>query len=211
MNRMNNKIEDTAIYQSMESNHQLTLKEKLQSQCLIKGSLLIANQGRCEAIPIVLSGSLRLFCVSETGREMTLHRINEGELCVLAALCAMGGLTYDYSIEAERDSELALIPPDVFIDLVDQSRPFKTYVFQTLAEKLVTALKTLEAINFTSIASRLENYIENNANQEGIIKTTHEKIAIELGSTREVISRQLSKMASEGLIELSRGKIKIKN
>jgi CRP/FNR family transcriptional regulator len=209
MKRVNN-IEDTMIYQAMEAEDQKFIKWKLQQQCVAKGSLLIGNESQCEGIPIVINGSMRLFRVSESGREMTIHRIAEGELCVLAALCAMGGLTYDYSIEAEVDSELAVIPPDVFIDLIDRSHAFKTYVFQTLAEKLVTALNTLESINFTSIASRLETYLETNADKNGTIKTTHEKIAIELGSTREVISRQLAKMAADGLIELFRGKIKIK-
>lgn len=174
-----------------------------------KGSIMTGESGRCTGIPFVLSGVLRFFKISESGREMTLHRVLPGELCIMAAICVLGELKYDFSVEVQKKSQLAIISPEAFKKLMDRSEPFKTFIFQVLANKLVSSLNTIEMVNFISIEQRLLSYLQQNVDENDQLKTTHEKIAIELGSTREVISRNLGKLAKRGVVELKRGHIKL--
>lgn len=186
------------------------LKNSVVRRELGKGQIMMGDNSRCTGIPMVLRGRLRLFRISDKGREMTLYHIREGELCIMAGVCAMGDVEYDFSIEAERDSVLAVIPPDTFKELLYRSAPFKVYVFNALAHKLIQSIETIEMLLFESIEERIMTYLQHNANADNEVKATHEKLAVELGSSREVITRQLKKMAEKGLIELKRGKILLK-
>ncbi len=186
------------------------LKRSVIRRELGKGQIMMGDNSRCTGIPMVLRGRLRLFRISDKGREMTLYHIREGELCIMAGVCAMGDVEYDFSIEAERDSVLAVIPPDTFKELLYRCDPFKVYVFNALAHKLIQSVETIEMLLFESIEERIMTYLQHNANAENEVKATHEKLAIELGSSREVITRQLKKMAEKDLIELKRGKILLK-
>lgn len=170
-----------------------------------KGMVMLGNHGNCKGVPLVTKGNLRLFRVSENGREMTVYRVIEGEVCVLAAVCVLGDLEYEYSVEAETDCVIADIPPETFKQLLDSDSSFKSYMFNTLANKLIASLNKMEMINFKGIEERIYEYLERHSDEKGQIKATHEKIAIDLGSSREVISRQLKKMANEGVIIQKRG------
>jgi len=198
------------FYDQMKPTDAAMLRDAVMQKELGKGQIMMGDNSRCTGIPMVLRGRLRLFRTSEKGREMTLYHIREGELCIMAGVCAMGDVEYDFSIEAERDSVLAIIPPDTFRELLYRSDPFKVFVFNALAEKLIQSVETIEMLIFESIEERIMTYLQHNANAQNEIKATHEKMAIELGSSREVITRQLRKMAEKGLIELKRGKILLK-
>ncbi|MDD5017793.1 MAG: Crp/Fnr family transcriptional regulator [Eubacteriales bacterium] len=195
------------FYTGMNDAHKLLLHDGAVKKQLAKGQILMGDNDHCNGIPLVIKGRLRLFRISSKGREMTLYKINEGELCILAAVCAMGNIKYDFSLEAEEDSLLANLSADVFKDLLQKSEPFKTYVFNTLAEKLLQAIDTIEMVAFVSIEERILEYLAENSNDLGEVKTTHEKMAIDLGSSREVISRQLKKMAEKNMLTINRGKI----
>jgi len=198
------------FYGEMKPADAAMLRGSVIRRDLAKGQIMMGDNSRCTGIPMVMRGRLRLFRISDKGREMTLYHIREGELCIMAGVCAMGDVEYDFSIEAERDSVLAVIPPDTFKELLYRSESFKVYVFNALAHKLIQSIETIEMLIFESIEERIMTYLQHNANADNIIKTTHEKMAVELGSSREVITRQLKKMAEKGLIELKRGKIILK-
>lgn len=100
-----------------------------------------------------------------------------------------------------------MISPEIFRELFSRSEAFKKYVFNALAQKLIMSMETIEMLIFISIEERIMEYLKQNAGDKGEVKTTHEKMAIDLGSSREVITRQLKKMAEKGLIKLGRGKI----
>jgi CRP/FNR family transcriptional regulator, anaerobic regulatory protein len=174
------------------------------------GQIMIGGSGRCNGVPMVVKGSLRLFRVSDKGREVTLYRIREGEMCIIAAVCLMGDIDYDYSIEAEEDCKLIIITPDIFKVLFNGSAAFKTYVFNTLAQKLIMSMETIEMLIFISIEERIFEYLKQNADKKGELKITHEKMAIDLGTSREVITRQLGRMAEKKMLSLERGKIILK-
>lgn len=198
------------FYEQMKPVDASLLRDAVIKRELGKGEIMMGDNNRCTGIPMVIRGRLRLFRTSDKGREMTLYHIREGELCIMASVCAMGDAEYDFAIEAERDSVLAIIPPDTFRELLYRSDPFKVFVFNALAQKLIQSIDTIEMLIFESIEERIMTYLQHNANAQNEIKTTHEKMAVELGSSREVITRQLKKMADKGLIELKRGKILLK-
>jgi len=198
------------FYSRMKPEDAAMLRGAVTEKKMARGQIMMGDHKSCTGIPMVLRGRLRLFRTSDKGREMTLYRIREGELCVMAGVCAMGDVEYDFSIEAEKDSVLAVIPPETFRALIYRSDPFRVYVFNELAERLIRSVETIDMLIFASIEERIITYLKHNANAQNEVRTTHEKMAVELGSSREVITRQLKKLAEKGLIELRRGKILLK-
>lgn len=199
-----------SFFAGMSEEDKKLLRESVIRKDIPEGQIMMGDNTRCSGIPMVMKGQLRLFRISEKGREMTIYRINQGELCILAGVCAMGNTEYDFSIEAETDSVLASIPADTFKELIYRSDSFRTYVFNALAQRLILSIETIEMLIFNSIEERIMAYLQRHANAVGVVKTTHEKMAVELGSSREVITRQLKTMSERGLIELRRGKIIVK-
>ena len=199
-----------SFYPDMDEADKRLLRESVIRKDMEKGQIMMGDHNRCIGIPMVMKGRLRLFRLSDKGREMTLYRVNVGELCILAGVCALGSVQYDFTVEAEHDSVLATIPPETFKELLYRSEPFRTYVFGALAQKLIGSIETIEMLIFNSIEERIMAYLQRHAGASGEIKITHEKMAVELGSSREVITRQLKKMADKNLIELKRGRIVVK-
>lgn len=203
-------FEKFPFYAAMSETEKALLRDKAMPREISKGQIMMGDNNRCTGIPMVISGKLRLFRTSEKGRELTLYRIGEGEVCILAAVCALGDTKYDFAMEAEKDSELATLPPDVFKELLYRCDPFRIFVFNELAFRLILSIDTIEMLIFMSIEERLVEYLQRSANAAGEVKATHEQLAVELGTSREVVTRQLQKMAEKGILTLKRGKIILK-
>jgi CRP/FNR family transcriptional regulator len=195
------------FYAMMAEADKRLLRDTAMKKELLTGQIMMGDNSRCNGVPMLAKGSLRMFRISDKGREVTLYRLNEGEMCLLAGVCAMSDVRYDFAIEAEKDSTLLVISSDIFKQLFSRSEAFKTYVFNALAQKLILSMETIEMLLFVSIEERILEYLKQNADEAGEVKTTHEKMAIDLGSSREVITRQLKKMADKKLLSLERGKI----
>jgi len=185
------------------------LKRNIYYREILNGDMIFGTHDRCDSIPMVLKGSLRLFRTSDEGRAMTSYYITPGNICILAAICTMGSIEYDFSAQADEDTLLAMLRPESFRHLTDISIIFKNYVFNEMAGKLLSAFSLIEKIKFTKVEDRLINYIESNCNSNDELNITHEKLAVNTGTVREVISRQLKKLEGRGLVSLSRGKIKL--
>jgi CRP/FNR family transcriptional regulator, anaerobic regulatory protein len=207
---MKDDFEKFEFYSKLNDADKKLVRDNALKKQMACGQIMIGGSSRCNGVPMVLSGSLRLFRISDKGREVTLYRIGEGEMCIIAAVCLMGDLDYDFSIEAEEDCTLLIITPDIFKILFDRSPAFKSYVFNMLAQKLIMSMETIEMLIFISIEERILEYLKQNVNGSGEVKTTHEKMAIDLGTSREVITRQLNKMAEKGMVVIERGKIILK-
>ncbi len=199
-----------SFYADMSEEDKKLLRDSVFRKDIPEGQIMMGDNNRCFGIPMVMKGRLRLFRISEKGREMTIYRISEGDLCLLAGVCAMGDVEYDFSIEAEEESVIANIPPDVFKELLYRCDSFRTYVFNEMAKRLIYSIETIEMLIFNSIEERIMAYLQHHASALGVVKTTHEKMAVELGSSREVITRQLKVMSERGLIEIKRGQIIVK-
>ncbi|MBT3320076.1 MAG: Crp/Fnr family transcriptional regulator [Clostridia bacterium] len=186
-----------------------TLKEHSVIKKMSKGQLMLGDNSRCAGIPFVLSGSIRLFRTSEGGKDITIYKVEAGELCVLAAVCSFANLEYDFTAEASEDSVLSVLSVESFNHLIKQSLVFREFVFSSIADKLIMALNAIEFLNFDSIESRLKNYLGTAADEKNVVAATHEAIAKDIGSSREVVSRKLKELENQGVLELQRGKIKI--
>ena len=194
---------------SMSTDDKRALLSHSATKKLVKGQLMVGDYKRCGGIPFVLSGSIRLFRVSENGRDLTLYKIHAGEVCVLAAICAYASLQYDFTAEALEDSELFVLPAESFNSLVQKSSVFRGFVFSGMADKLIMALNTIEFLKFPSIEEKIKSYLYEFAGTDMTVRVTHEAIAKDIGSSREVVSRKLKELEESGCLELSRGKIKI--
>ena len=198
---MKDYFEMFGFLSKMDEEDKKLLRDTVLKKELSSGQIMTGDNSRCNGVPMVVKGRLRLFRISEKGREITLYRINKGEVCILAAVCTMGDVEYDFSIEAEEESTLAIISSDIFKELFSRSESFKTFVFNALAKKLISSMEIIEMLTFISIEERILDYLKENSQNTGEVITTHEKMAVDLGSSREVITRQLNKMSEKGITE----------
>jgi len=174
-----------------------------------KDQEMIKDGSKCLAIPFMLSGRIRIFKMSADGREITLYKVNKGQMCVLAAICTLGESNYDVIVQFEEKSLVLLIPKNIFVYLNDVSKEWRKYVNKSTSTLLLNTIQKVGSVAFDDIEVRLYDYLKEHSKETNTLKITHEKIAMELGSAREVISRKLKQFEKEGIIKLSRGQIKI--
>ncbi|WP_397544315.1 helix-turn-helix domain-containing protein [Roseovarius salis] len=162
-----------------------------------------------EHMLFLLDGTVRVQQVSDTGREIVLYRINAGESCVLTTACL---LAYDdYSAEgiAETDMRAAAVPRGVFDDLVAQSPDFRAFVFAAFSKRITDLFLVIDEVAFQRMDVRLAQRLLALSGEDDTVATTHQKLAVELGTAREVISRQLQEFQRRGWIAQSRGTVRI--
>lgn len=177
------------------------------------GSSIFNNRQSCIGLSLILSGQIRVYKLGDDGKEITLYRIRRGDNCFNTILCALTESEETSFSEIEENATIALIPMDFFRKYLLDNPSFLKYIFKNLYNKFENVVEGLEKVTFSSIENRLINYFKDNLreNQENkIIYKTHEKIAADIGSSREVVSRSLKSLEKRGLVELGRGKIKIK-
>ena len=176
-----------------------------------KDEVLHRGYGDCLGLVLVISGRFRAYIVSESGREVTLYRLFERDICLFSASCVLSCIQFDISIEAEEDSEFYIIPPNIFNEVMEQSAPLANYANKIMASRFSDVMWLMDQIMFKSFDSRLAEFLleESNIEQSDILTITHEKIANHMGSAREVVSRMLKYFQTEGIVKLSRGNIQI--
>lgn len=176
-----------------------------------KGTVIHNGSSDCLGLLLVSSGQLRAYILSQEGREITIYRLFDRDTCMFSASCMLRNLQFDITIEAEKDSELWIIPPDIFKKLMDESMPVSNFVNQVIAGRFSEVMWLMEQVLWKSFDKRLAAFLmeESNIEESDIIKITHEKIANHLGTAREVVTRMLRYFQNEQLIRLSRGTIEI--
>lgn len=176
-----------------------------------KGELIYSKDKACAGVILVVSGQLRSFMSSHSGKEITLFKLFELDTCVLSSSCVYKNLTYDISLEAEQDSYLIIIDSNFFKELSTKNIHVQQFILDFTQDKLSEIMFVLEQVVFFSLESRLANFLVNqyNLNNSTNINLTHSYIANDLGSSREVISRLLKRFENDSLVQISRGNIKI--
>jgi CRP/FNR family transcriptional regulator len=172
-----------------------------------KGAMIFGPGKSPENMLFLLDGTVRVQQVSETGHEIVLYRIHAGESCVLTTASLLA--YQDYSAEgiAETDVQAAAIPRAVFDDLVAQSKNFRDFVFAAFSKRITDLFLMIDEVAFQRLDVRLaQKLIELSGGQEHVA-TTHQKLSVELGTAREVISRQLQEFQRRGWIEQARGAV----
>ena len=176
-----------------------------------KGAMLHRGGADCVGLLVVLSGRLRAYVLSEEGRELTLYRLLERDVCLLSAACMLRGLHFDVMVAAEADSRVLHIPTEAFREVMEASAPAANYVNSLMAERFSDVMWLMDqALNKKLDARLAAVLLEERALQgSGQLSLTHEQLGGHLGSPREVVTRMLRYFQGEGLVELGRGKLRI--
>lgn len=173
------------------------------------GTMIFGPGKSPENMLFLLEGTVRVQQVSETGHEIVLYRIHAGQSCVLTTACL---LAYeDYSAEgiAETPVQAAAVPRDVFDELVAQSKSFRDFVFAAFSKRITDLFLMIDEVAFQKMDVRLADKLITLANVDNVVLTTHQKLSVELGTAREVISRQLQEFQRRGWIEQARGSVNL--
>lgn len=162
-----------------------------------------------EAYLLLLEGTVRVQQVSDAGREIVLYRVSAGESCALTTACLMGYEEYQAEGIAETDVEAVAIPRATFDELIARSAAFRKFVFTAFSVRVTNLFRIIEEVAFARIDVRLAQRLLELGGEKGHIDLTHQQLAAELGTAREVISRQLNEFQRRGWIATSRGAIDI--
>ena len=178
------------------------------------GESVFNNKVSCIGFSFILGGRLRVYKLGDDGKEITLYRLGKGDNCFNTILCALTESDEVSFAEVEENALIAILPMDLFKKYLLNNTGFLKYIFKNLYIKFEDVVEGLQKITFDSIENRIIDYFNttmSNNNGSKIIYTTHERIAADIGSSREVVSRSLKSLEKRGIVELGRGKIKIKN
>jgi CRP/FNR family transcriptional regulator, anaerobic regulatory protein len=164
---------------------------------------------RVEAIALLISGVVRVYKIGETGREITLYRFGNGSSCILTANAILSHKTFPAVATVEQDAEAVMIPADVFRDWVKRYDLWREFVFDLLSQRLSTVMAVIDEVAFRRMDRRVAALLLERARSQNPLRITHQEIAAELGSSREVISRLLEDFVSEGCIRSGRGTVEV--
>jgi CRP/FNR family transcriptional regulator len=162
-----------------------------------------------DAIALLISGVVRVYKIGETGREITLYRFGNGESCILTANAILSQKSFPAVATVEKEAEAVMIPAEVFRDWVKRYDPWREFVFDLLSERLSTVMAVVEEVVFQRMDRRVASWLLSRSRTSKPIQTTHQAIAAELGSSREVISRILEDFSQKGWVEVGRGTVEI--
>ena len=171
------------------------------------GTTLFGPDKSPENMLFLLDGTVRVQQVSDTGHEIVLYRIEAGQSCVLTTACLLAYDDYAAAGIAETPVRAAAIPRDVFDDLVAQSKSFRDFVFAAFSKRITDLFLMIEEVAFQKMDVRLADRLVKLADAEGAVATTHQKLSVELGTAREVVSRQLQEFQRRGWIAQARGRV----
>lgn len=170
------------------------------------GTVIFDENQPCQGFPLLLSGSVRVIKAAASGRELQLYRVNTGESCILTSSCLLGHSNYHARGIVEQDVEMLVLPPAAFRALLSEHAPFRDYIFGLFSERLTDLMELVSAVAFQKLDQRLAALL---AAKTSPVHTTHQALADELGSAREMVSRLLKNFAEQGWVKLGREQIDI--
>ncbi len=199
------------VWDQLSTAHQNQILAALSTRTATRGTVIHNGSADCTGVFLVRSGQLRAYILSDEGREITLYRLFERDICLFSASCMMRSIQFEIIIEAEKDTELWLIPVDIYRSIMDQSAPVANYTNELMAARFSDVMWLIEQIMWKSLDKRVAAFLleEMSIEESDTLKITHENIANHLGSHREVITRMLKYFQNEGMVKLSRGTIEI--
>jgi len=167
----------------------------------------------CTGLLLVKHGQLRAYILSDEGREITLYRLFDRDMCLFSASCIMRSIQFDVAIEVEKDTSLWIIPPEVYKTIMEESAAAANYTNELMASRFSDVMWLMEQIMWKSFDKRLAAFLleESSIEESTVLKITHETIANHLGTAREVVTRMLRYFQSEGMVKLTRGTVEITN
>ncbi|MBI1396166.1 MAG: helix-turn-helix domain-containing protein [Betaproteobacteria bacterium] len=209
MDRVTLKERLRTLYPALEGLDDARLDGILDDAVVVRvkaGTVLFDDESPCQAFPMLIEGTIRISKVGANGRELQLYRVVPGESCILTSSCLLGHVAYNARGVAETDIVAVTLPQPVFSRLLGEHEPFRDYVFSLFAERIAELMQLVEAVAFQRLDQRLATLL---LGKGKVVRTTHQALADELGSVREIVSRLLKSFAEQGLVSLAREQIEI--
>ena len=199
------------VWDKMTSRQQEAVSAGLVSRAVKKGTLLHGGGTECTGLLLVRSGQLRAFILSSEGREITIYRLFDRDICLFSASCIMRSIQFDVAVTAEKDTELWVIPAEIYRRIMEQSAAVANYTNEIMASRFSEVMWLMEQVMWNSMDRRVAAFLLQEASIEGAsrLHITHDSIAGHLGTHREVVTRMLRYFQSEGMVKLSRSVVEI--
>ncbi len=207
---------DRAAQQRLEQRYPVlrelpgALRDDLLAQASVigvpQGTVVFDENQACRGFPLLLSGSIRVIKAAPNGRELQLYAVEPGESCILTSSCLLGQAQYHARGVAAADVEMAVLPPAVFRALTHSHEPFRNYVFALFSERMADLMQLVSVVAFQKMDQRLAALLAARASP---IRATHQALADELGSVREIVSRLLRQFEEQGWVRLGREQIEV--
>ncbi len=200
-----------SFWNKLDDKEKTLVENNVNKVTYSKGAILHNADTECLGLIIIQKGGLRVYILSEDGREVTLYRLSEGDACVLSASCILNNITFDVVIDAEVDTEILLLNIGTFSKLNNENIYVENFAYKNTVDRFSDVMWAIEQILFMSFDKRLATFLidEMAKTKSTDINLTHEQIAKYLGSAREVVSRMLKNFELQNILKLSRGLIQI--
>ena len=201
------------IWNRMSDDHRNRIMQVIDLKKIKQGTVVHDGSPDCLGMLLVKSGQLRAYLLNDEGREITICRFFEMDICLFTAACVMPNMQFDIFIEAEKDTEIWIIPACLYKNLMDESLVVANYAHDLITNHFSELMWLMEQIMWKSFDKRLAKFLleESALEETDSLKITHEKIANHMGTAREVVTRMLRYFQSEDMIRLTRGTVDIKN
>lgn len=208
---MNNLGTILPFWSDLTEQEKNLIENSIQIEKYTKGMLMHRTDNTCKGLMTVVSGQLRTYILSDEGREITLFRVKQNEVCILSASCLLDSITFDVLIEAMEDTEVIVIPASVLNKIMEQNPGIELYMYKTATEKFSDVMWTMQQILFLKIDQRVAQFLwdEMISRDSMLLQITHDEIARYIGSAREVVTKVMKYLAQENVVELKRGSITI--
>ncbi len=199
------------VWNKLTPRQQSLLSAGTAERSVKKGTVIHNGRLDCMGLLLIQSGQLRAYILSPEGREITIYRLFERDLCLFSASCIMRSIQFEIIIEAEKDTDFLLIPPELYKGIMEESAPLANFTSEVMATRFSDVMWLIEQIMWKSFDKRLAAFLLEEAAIEGsnTLKITHEIIGNHLGNPREVVTRMLKYFQNEGMVRLSRGTVEL--
>ena len=203
--------ENFPVWNKLTEEQQKLIHERSELRTVKKGTVVHNGNMDCLGMLLIRSGQLRAYILSEEGREITIYRMFEQDVCILSASCIMPNIQFEIIIEAEKDTEFWVIPSCLCKKLMEESLPMSRYTGDLISSHFSDLMFLMEQVMWKSFDKRLAAFLLEESNLEATtcLKITHEKIANHMGTAREVVTRMLRYFQNENMVKLTRGIVEL--
>ena len=210
---MENILNKLPFWTSLTEQEKEILRKSAVIRSYEKGSFIHSSDRDCLGMLFILSGEIRTYILSDEGREITLFRLYPNDLCVLSASCVISQISFDTQMTARQDTEVLIIPPNITALLKEQNISVRCFLYEQATERFSEVMWAMQQILFKGLDQRLAAFLveECERTNSNTVRMTHEQIAQNISSAREAVARMLKQFTQDGLVELKRGEIIIKD
>lgn len=205
--------EHLIFWKQLSKTEQIDIEQSAFSMIYTKGKILYSTEKECLGLVLIENGQLRAFMTSNDGKEISLFRLLSLDMCILSASCIIKNMNFDVDIEIEKNSKVYVIPTSCFNRISENNLVVKNFMLELVSARFSEVMWVFEQYVFGSAAQRLANFLmtQSQLEESDTLIITHEFIANDIGTAREVITRLLKHFATDGIVSMTRGEIKIEN